>query len=85
VVARLAVEPFLRLEHVTSGSPCMRGAAGHLAVPEVPGCDLTVTGGPVELGGGFVVQLRRRLEPCAAGRFVRWWRAGYGAPRSATM
>jgi hypothetical protein len=62
MLARLLVQPRLRLEEVSPCGPRVRRAAGHLLVPEMSRGGLAVPPRELELGGRFVVELRRLFE-----------------------
>jgi hypothetical protein len=65
VNSRLALETVVGLEDVTAGSPGVRGGAGNLAVFEMTGSGAAVLRCQLELGCGFVVKPRRRVERVA--------------------
>src|SRR5215211_1877681 len=59
VLARLFLEPALRLEHVPLSGPRVGGTARHLAVAEVSSRRARMPRREVELLGSLVVQSRR--------------------------
>jgi hypothetical protein len=63
VLSRLCREPVLRLEHVTVGRPRVGGTPRNLPVAEVARGGAAVLHRELELLGGFLVQLRRSLQP----------------------